>query len=249
MGSIFSGTSTTSTPIDLTNYASKDYVTGQVTTQLKDYAKTSDLNTQVQNQLTSQLPTQLSSQLANYIKYNDNNKNSVNVNVNSDTDYFTLNDINNKQLAKFGKNTAINNLNSNQITVNNTNQVGIVLKNTEQQNTFAIQSGNDGADFVRLGQVILKPDGSFDTQDPFVRFDRNTQSKEMNTLFRTNVKFDKDINIGDDGKYYNISRDGTNMCLTLNYITTSTSTDANKQNIVTKTTKQIGKWCPPAGTL
>ena len=119
MGSIFSGNSSTSTPLDLTNYASKDYVTSQLTTQLGNYTKTSDLNNQVSTQISSQLPTQLSSQLSNYIKYNDNNKNSVNLNINSDTDYFTLNDINNKQLVKFGKNAIIDNLDSKQITVNN----------------------------------------------------------------------------------------------------------------------------------
>lgn len=241
MGNIFSGSNSTPTALDSTNFVSKDYVTSQ----LANYSKTSDLNSQVSSQLSTQLQTQLPIQLSNYAKYS-NDKKSLNLNVNSDTDYFTLNDLNNKQLAKFGKNTIIDNFNSKQITVDNTNQIGIVLKNSSgnQQNTFAIQNGNDGngaTDFIRIGQVTLKPDGSMDTQTPFIRMDRNTTTQEMNTKIRSNVIFNKDINIGadTDNKYYNISRDD-NMCLSLKYKDTSITPNKNIQ---------IGKWCPPPNTI
>lgn len=46
--------------------------------------------------------------LVNYVKYNDDKKS---INVNSDSYYLTLNDINNKQIAKFGRNTIIDNIN------------------------------------------------------------------------------------------------------------------------------------------
>ena len=182
----------------------------------------------------SQLPGQLTTQLSNYAKYNDDKK-SLKLNINSDTDgdYFTLSDINSKPIAKFGKNSVIDNINSKQIVIDGKNQMGIILKNTAggQQNIFSIQNGNDGSDFIRIGQVTLKTDGSMDTQTPFIRMDKNTTTGDLTTMMRSNVLFSKDINIGADNYYYNISRDDK-MCLNLKYKV------KDKNDVI------IGKWCP-----
>jgi len=241
MGSIFSGTNNTPTPLDTSTFASKDYVSSQ----LNSYVKTNDIQTQVSTQLTSQLPTQLTNQLTNYAKYSDDSKKSLKLNINSDTDYFTLNDINNKSIAKFGKNSIIDNIQSKQLIVdNNSLTAGIVLKNQTggQQNIFAIQNGNDygqnigQTDYLRIGKVSLNQDGSVNSnvQFPFIRMDMNpkdTDGKSLNTRIRSNVILNKDINIGEDNYYYNISRDDK-MCLTLKYKVNG------KDDII------IGKWCP-----
>jgi len=240
MGSIFSGTNNTTTLLDTSNFASKDFVSSQ----LNSYVKITDIPTQVSAQITSQLPTQLTNQLTNYAKYSDDKK-SLKLNINSDTDYFTLNDINNKSIAKFGKNSIIDNIQSKQLTVDNNNlTAGIVLKNQNggQTNIFAIQNGNDygqnigQTDYLRIGKVSVNQDGSLNTnvQFPFIRMDMNpndTDGKSLNTRIRSNVILNKDINIGEDNYYYNISRD-SDMCLTLKYKV------KDKDDIL------IGKWCP-----
>ena len=262
MGSIFSGTSTTSTPLDTSNFVNKtdlannyvnktDLANYAKTTDLSNYAKTTDLSNYANKTTDLSNYANKTTDLANYLKYNDDKK-SINVNINSDTDYFTLNDLNNKQIAKFGKNTIIDNINSKQVTINNNGlTAGLVLTNQSggQKNIFSIQNGNDTntstigtTDFLRIGQVALNTDGSIKSQYPFVRMDMNpndTDGSSLTTRVRSNVSFNKDINIGDDNKYYNISRDNT-MCLILKY--KDTGVTPNKDI-------QIGRWCPPSGTV
>lgn len=239
MGNLFSDTSQTPIsnnyvkPTDLTSYAKTD-----TSSLINYYTKTQADNTftkQSQINLSNYYnKTESDSKYAlnkNYLEYTNANKNTMEL----PGDYLTLTK-NGKQLVNVNNNGSL--------TINNNNQISTILKGVNQSNTFAIQNGNDGNDFIRIGKVVLNETGNLTSQTPFIRMEMSpsdTDGSSRLTSIRSNVLFSSDLRLGSDNNYYTISRGDliNDSCIYLKR-TDLSNNDASKNY----TNKQIGKWCP-----
>jgi len=262
MGNIFS--ENTSTPISdnyakqtqLSDYAKQTQLLDYAKkTQLSDYAKTTDISKFIDkdvNDLTNYYTTgkvdeKISSiktnidtlQTGNYLAYTDSNKNAMNLSG----DYLTFQNSSNQPLIRFNKYGTMN--------INTTNSVPFTFNSPGQTHSLGLQSGNDGNDFIRIGQVILNDNGTVKNQKPFIRMDVSSNDTDpelpsRRVLIRApTIALNGKINIGSDNdtQYYQIYRQSNfpvDPCLYMNYIDTTVTPNINKQ---------VGKWCPQDGIV
>ena len=262
MGNTFSGENTTTVSdnyakqAQLSDYAKQTQLSEYAKqAQLSEYAKSSDISKFIDkdvNDLTnyynkgkvdekiSSINTNINTlQSGNYLAYTDSNKNAMNLSG----DYLTFQNSSNQPLIKFNKYGTMN--------INTTNSVPFTFNYPGQTHSLGLQSGNDGSDFIRIGQVTLNDDGSVKNQKPFIRMDVSPTDMDPNlpsrkvTIRAPTIALNGKINIGpeSDSQYYQISRQSNfpvDPCLYMNYIDTSVTPNINKQ---------VGKWCPQDGIV
>ena len=130
------------------------------------------------------------------------------------------------------------------VTLNNTNNIAMLMKNPSQTNMFGLQNGSDtGGDYLRIGALTLDENGNEKTRKVFMRMNmdsNDTDGSTLTTLIRSNLVVSKDVLFGADNNYYKLSKgaSGDDCVYVKRTVQDNTDTTKNFKD------KQIYKWCP-----